>query len=338
MFTEETINSRTMTVDLQGFTISLIFLFFFTFAQCQNLVPNGGFELGDCDTIGYPGNLDEVDNWFSSIPDLDVTTPEWFHQCIPEEFFQPPEVAFGTQDAVGEGYAGLIAYSFNSPADWDYREIIGVQLTAPLIEGNSYIVSLKYSHVTNYPEFAIMVNNFGFNFSTHQFYDIPSFPINQSHYSVDTIVPLSSQDEWFEISHIFEADSNYQYLHIGNFFDNELTDTLWNGINYGVYQYYVVDEVSVTSVLSDNFQNKKTVNVYPNPLRDSFTIEPTQNEIIEKVELISLDGRSLQINVPKKSCMSCQFDVPSEVSDGMYLLRVSTLNKNIYQTRIVVKK
>lgn len=323
----------------QTFKAYLLCLFFLTFPLVgfsQNLVPNGGFETGNCES--YAGNIDECDDWYFSLPVFTTATAEWFHQCMPEVFFQPPEVAFGAQEAIGDGYAGLIAHSEATIGDWDVREIIGVQLTEPLIEGNSYMVSMKYSHITYYPEFARLVNNFGINFSTHQFYDTASFPLNQSHLSIDTIVPLSNQDEWLEISQVFEADSNYQYLHIGNFFSNDSTESVLIGESGSTHQYYVVDEVSVTSVLSDEFLEKKTIKVFPNPVKDSFIIELIQNEIIEKVELIFLDGRALRINIPMKACVSCEFYVPPEVSAGLYLLRATTLDHKTYQTRIVIEK
>jgi hypothetical protein len=232
--------------------------------KAQNLVPNGGFEEGNC--VGYPGNLVECNDWFSSLTPFEETTPEWFHSCIDDDNFSTPDVAFGFQEPYeGLGYGGLIGLITNAPAS--YREIIGVNLIEPLEVGSSYEVKFRFSTLTNAPETTILINNLGFNFSTHPYYSNAAFPTNSSHFAIDTVIHLT--EEWLEVYEVFVADSSYQYLHIGNFFDDNLTSSIFP-TESAFISYFVIDDVSVNELKVNTVSSseKAGIKIYPNPCQD----------------------------------------------------------------------
>ena len=212
----------------------LAFCFFGSQLYSQNLIPNGSFEEG----INCPstiGNItEECTAWYASLIDNEGPnpTPDWFHECSEFDLLAPPDIAFGYQlPYEGGGYVGLATFSSNHS---EAREIVGVELLEPLAIGETYLVEFFLTEVSNIG-FAIFTNNIGYNFSTHPFYDVANFPINTSHFSIDTVVHSSS--EWTQVISEFTADSNYTHFHIGNFYDDASTDTVLAGGVAGVLSH-----------------------------------------------------------------------------------------------------
>jgi hypothetical protein len=153
--------------------------------------------------------------------------------------------------------------------------------------GNTYSVSFKFSPTTTLEEIAVVTNNFGFNFSTHQYYDTDNFPINISHFSIDTIVPITGQ--WYEVSEIFEADSNYQFFHIGNFYTNQETSAIPASEN-AFHSYYLVDEVVISSSLNQVSHDKLKPRVFPNPTRGFLHIQNSPFVEITRISVLNSSG------------------------------------------------
>jgi hypothetical protein len=290
----------------------------------QNLVPNGGFEDGvdGCPTI-IGGITDECAHWYASItahPDS-VPTPDWFHECSEQETLSPPDIAFGNQAPFeGEGYSGLV--TFAGPFS-DYREIIGVALNEPLEIGMSYLVKFKYVFTSNEGN-EILSSNLGFNFSTHAEYSLSGFPTNTSHYYIDSIIPQSS--EWQEISIDFAADSSYTHFHIGNFFDDQNTDTALAGLA----SYFLIDDVSITSTLNTQTSpDFHFYDVYPNPTRN-FIYVKFQQAIKANLTVYNMQGGVMFSNQLNHQSGIVILDMES-LSSGHYILRIETLNFSSYE-------
>jgi hypothetical protein len=230
----------------------------------------------------------------------------------------------------GEGYAGLLTLSVSvlSP---NYREIIGVELTQPLVSGNTYLVEFYVSNMSQ-PEIAIATNKIGFNFSTHQYYNSEAFPINTSHYAVEEIIPLSH--EWTLISHYFTADSAYNYLHIGSFYDDENTLVDLSSDN-PQRAYYAVDNVSVYSTLSNNDQDLSKDNfvAFPNPSSEILTIELKNPDEIKAIRFYDTTGQL--VHVYGNSGYSSQTDLDvSHLLRGVYMIQIET-RKTVYYEKII---
>jgi len=215
----------------------------------QNLVPNPSFEEYEvCPyTIGFqPG--DRPTHWRSWL-----NSPDYFHACAGslqdiDTLVGVPQNGWGNQYAWdGDAYVGAYCHYLTD----EYREYIGAPLSEPLEIGETYGVSFRVSLATGGSYFPAMgaCNNIGvlFTMTSNTWTDIngPPFPFRDyAHmYSLDIITDSTG---WTLVSGLFTADSAYQHLVLGNFFNNALTDTLgiqpWNG----EVAYYFIDDVCVS--------------------------------------------------------------------------------------------
>lgn len=215
----------------------------------QNLVPNPSFEEYEvCPyTIGFqPGN--RPTHWRSWL-----NSPDYFHACAGslqdiDTLVSVPQNGWGYQYPWdGDAYIGSFCYWVTD----EYREYVGAPLLEPMEMGQTYLVSFRVSLAVNgsYVQAMGACNNIGvlFTTATNAWSGItgPPFPFrNYAHvYSPDIITDSS---DWTLVSGVFTADSAYQYVVLGNFFNNALTDTIsllpWNG----EVAYYFIDDVCVS--------------------------------------------------------------------------------------------
>lgn len=218
-------------------------------SDAQNLVPNPSFEEYEvCPyTIGFqPG--DRPTHWRSWL-----NSPDYFHACAGslqdiDTLVDVPQNGFGYQYAWdGDAYVGAYCHHLTD----EYREFIGVPLLEPLEIGETYGVSFRVSLATGGSYFPAMgaCNNIGvlFTMSSNAWTDIdgPPFPFRNYAHVYSPGINTDSLG-WTLMSGLFTADSAYQHLVLGNFFNNALTDTLgippWNG----EVAYYFIDDVCVS--------------------------------------------------------------------------------------------
>ena len=195
--------------------------------------------------------------------------------------------------ASGNAYCGIITYELGT----GWREYVGSQIISPLIIGTKYFISLK-ACLSNKSVFAS--NNLGVLFSTiplNYINNITPFP---NHAMMHGSLIISDSLNWNVVSGTFIADSAYQYIIVGNFFDDNLTDTL--SVNY--YQwfdvaYYYIDDICVSpdSLACDlnpegiyNLkETKASINLYPNPATQQLIINNGQL-IIKEIEITNSLG------------------------------------------------
>ena len=280
------------------------------------------------------GNVtSECANWYGSIiahPDS-IPTPDWFHTCSEFDFFSPPEVAFGIQEtAHGEGYVGIMTF-WNSPAGIDYREIIGVELTQPLTVDETYLVEFKVSSLEPYDSFLI-TNNIGFNFSTNSHYDSFNFPFNSSHFTIDSVIGVSS--DWVQVSTEFTADSTYNFFHIGNFYDDLNTEVILEN-DLAQDGYYVIDDVRITPLLSnsDLTSASRHLEIYPNPTRTQLSIVLANEESIKLISILTLNGRKILSENRRAESSSATINT-ERLLNGAYLIEIETSKNKYYEVFI----
>jgi hypothetical protein len=170
----------------------------------------------------------------------------------------PYNICFGRQSARnGYSYAGFFAYTSGSGS---YREYLENQLSAPMIPGRRYLLSMYVS----LSEFStIAIDNIGIALRTSQTREV-SF--TNLPYTAQVVSPdnsfISDKKGWVNISAVFIADQPYQYLVIGNFKNNTLTDTIRLAdtsavLSGGTFSgcastnhsaYYFVDDVMVSEI------------------------------------------------------------------------------------------
>ncbi len=216
----------------------------------QNLVPNGSFEEYEVcpNVLGFqPG--DQPAYWRSW-----SNTPEYFHACAGQNgdvdtLIDVPVNGWTTQSAFdGSGYVGLYAYQ----DDETYREHVGITLQQPLVVGQQYHVRFRANLASNgtywYTNGASNRLGVLFTMQSNEWessIDGPAFlPRNYAHLFSNDL--LTDTVDWTLVEGDFVADSAYQHMVIGNFFDNFHTSSVsFLGPEAVVLAYYLIDSVSV---------------------------------------------------------------------------------------------
>ncbi|MEN9345291.1 MAG: hypothetical protein RLZZ60_760, partial [Bacteroidota bacterium] len=245
-------------------------------------------------TLGCPNGAAQVDKCMHWKPYN--ATPDYFNRCSQSDV-SIPENWLGNQETFfGNAYLGLITYQHNSK---DSREIIGSNLIAPLQIGHKYYLSMKIS-LAEYSGYAS--NNLGVSFSTIQIINNKNSIIYKTHCLFHQQTVIKDSLNWTKLSGIFIADSNYQYIMIGNFYTDSLTDVEQLNVNNFDWAYYYVDDICLSedsltcfNDVSVKEDKSKSINVYPNPftkelnihseygLPKSLTLYNSTSEIFTKV-------------------------------------------------------
>ncbi len=281
------------------------------FSFGQNLVPNPSFEVyGTC-----PDNLDQVNyaiGWSSF-----SGTPDYYNACCDTSTsainVSVPQNYFDYQPArTGNAYSSILTKS----TSLYYRENIGITLIQPLIVGHEYFVSFYASRVGNVPNhFNGASNKLGVRLSNFSY----SFPLNNApidnYAQVYTDSIITDTLGWTEISGFFIADSAYEYLIVGNFFQDSLTSFVAFDSLSGKAYYYIDDVNLIDSIPTgiNELYSHSQINIYPNITSEWVTIEGSG---FIKIILSDIFGRVCFI-----------LDEPSSNIEG---INVSTFNKGIY--------
>lgn len=259
----------------------------------QNLVPNPSFE----DTLinpifgqgcpHLPGDVDRIKHWI-----YPIETPDYFNRCA-TQFVSVPENISGHQQAnSGNAYVGIISRVAGLIG---YTEMLGVELTDSLTTGKQYFVSLKVSLGDNSN---CATNKIGVRFTTKS-YDLFTAGNMPNYAHVFSSEIISDKTNWTVISGSFTADSNYKYIFIGNFFDNNQLDSLllstdsiscnsfWCPDSNQCWAYYYIDDVCVSEdplicdlSLGVQLPNRNEgVNLFPNPFNTLVNIQVLGNEV-----------------------------------------------------------
>jgi len=299
----------------------------------QNLVPNPSFEeFTDCPYgPGWTdGLLIDWNSW--------RYTPDYFNVCSNDmqSYAGVPANLLGIQTPItGDGYSGLYTFGHVTALD---REYLAAELLEPLIPGEDYYVLIHASQVEGEAgdfsqEYRCASNHIGIRFFKDPEYHYetnPFVPDNIVHIDHEEI--LANSDDWTLIEGWFTADTDYNWVAIGNFFDGENTQILIENPFGNCFAIYYIENVCVALNPSDcdyllaaNTLKKSTnpVEIYPNPTSDVLNIRFNQNEngylkIYNIVGTTILD-RSLQTGLT--TLLTDRF------SRGLYFLEVRT-NKN----------
>lgn len=283
-----------------SFLSILIFNSSFLVSQ-TNLVINPSFEINTgCPNI-TGGDLNKATGWDSC-----RASPDYFNTCASTSYFQIPKNVLGSQyPAHGNAYSGFCSYN----ASVFYREIVIGQLTNSLTISQKYYISFKVSRADSNFTVGYSTNKIGIKFSKVKQNYVPIN--NTAHYFTNTVI--TDTVNWTRISGSFIADSAYNYIMLGNFFD-DVNTTIFNHGN-GSVSYYYLDEVCVStdSTFTENYStgikgtqhNKATPLIYPNPANDFFIIKGIpKNEITVFSEYGSLMNikTEIQNNSSKIDC------------------------------------
>jgi hypothetical protein len=293
------------------------------FAQ-QNLVPNPSFE----DTVYCPFQTNQINAtafWLNF-----GNSPDYFHACG-QNGLNVPNAFTGFQYAnSGQGMAGIATYVWEQSPGWPhFREYIGVELKEPLIIGEKYFISFFTNFSGYLPNWQkIAANKIGLKFSTVPYSEQnPPALTNSAHLFTNDI--LKDTVAWVKISGSFIADSAYNYLIVGNFFDENNTDTLiFGGPPFGGSgSYYYIDDVCVStdSIYNETWTSIEKVNkpksatFYPNPSNGKLKVK--SGYLIEKIEVFNSIGQLVYLNQPGE--ITEQEINLNHLPSGSYIIRIS---------------
>lgn len=283
------------------------------FCRAQNLVLNPSFE--EYDTCpDFLGQITRANGWYSARP-----SPDYYNLCVSTQGTTAPSNFYGYQfPNSGSGYAGL-ASMYGGVSE--LREYIGTKLIDTLKVGNTYFVSFVVSRAYNQNHNNDCASNkIGALFSVYQYTDTNLAPVcGCAQVYADEII--SDSIGWTRLKFAFQADSNYQYLNIGNFFNSSFTDSIQYSGSF-CNAYYYIDDVCVstdsTYAYSYNFNSISEVEnsispiqIHPNP---ATTKLHCNNHI--KATLYSLCGEAVK---ELDFTQGNEVDV-TEISNGVYVV------------------
>ncbi len=328
---------------IKNTTITLFFpliLAFGAFGQV-NLVPNFGFEnFSNC-----PNTEDQVDfcNGWSKYSSPS-TTPDYYNACVPGNNWGdvPQNTGFYQLDHRNCGaYIGLVTWLYNTP---NYREHIGTQLTQPMVIGQKYFISFN-AVLALQDDYITPANNIGVKLSTTSYSDINPAPIDNVT-QLRSVSVITDTVNWIHISGSITADSAYNYLSLGNFFDDANTDTLTQicGTCQNWYSYYLIDDICISTDSSycnggidllpcnvgiDEVGVNELFEVYPNPAENFIAISSPEDLNYNVLLLNSLGELIYQ----EENIVSnyIQLDI-ADRSSGVYFVKIITdNNQHVYK-------
>ncbi len=295
----------------------------------QNLVPNPSFE----EYVECPYSTGEFETQVVGWNSWQIT-PDYFNSCNNEitGFAGVPNNPWGYQWPVsGNAYASIFTYvdDFNNE-----REFIASPLLEPLISGQEYYimyyVSLCDGGVNTSRKCAN--NNLGLRFFQDPEYNFESNPLtpdNFAHLNYEEVIIDSIQ--WTLIEGWFTADASYNYLAIGNFFDDENTQTVILNDQARCWGVYYIDNVCVATspdecdyLLSRTFERALTqIQIFPNPASHIVTAYLGQNHLLS-IELFDSNGKKV-FSENYNQLNEAKIDV-STFHKGIYIMRIGTNN------------
>ena len=316
---------------------NLYFIILFSLSQFsfgQNLVPNGSFEQYDTCMMNS-GTVYRAVGWENIIYDA-----EYYNSCANgnEPTYGVPQNDYGYQMAEdGDAYIEMQVYQAGIHPNGS--EAVGRQLSQPLVVGQRYYCSFYVSAVDSGDW--VFVNKIGMKFSTVNlgcaWCLMPGNPslINNSAAIYSNNI-ITDKINWTKISGWYIADSAYDYMMIGNFFDALHTDTLNPTNSSGSVYYFDNVYVGIDSVNRDgipNIYNNDEIRIYPNPANESLTIS-SKDDSIEYLELYSILGKLIYAeSVERKNEINISV---SNIIQGLYFMKVlTTKNYTVQKIQII---
>lgn len=232
---------------IKKFIVKILFFSFIALnSQSQNLVPNPSFEqYTNCPSIA--NQVPYASGWQNFLG-----TPDYYNSCTPIPNFSVPLNFYGGYQLANTGvaYAGLVPLYLGLSGAINIREYIGCQMITPLVIGQKYFVSFKtnlgYNGITTY----CATNNLGAKFTSEYYteYATDSFnsPLTNNLAHIFTPNIVTDTLGWTTVSGSFIADSAYNYMVLGNFFDDSHTNSFSTVVTSMYQAYYFIDDVCVS--------------------------------------------------------------------------------------------
>lgn len=296
-------------------------------ASAQNLVPNGSFEeYSFCPTV--LGQIERASGWFYPFS----CSPDYFNYCSqPGDQSDVPLNAAGFQEPFsGSGYAGLITYLSPqvAPESNFRKEVMAIQLNSPLIPGILTSLSFAVSPTGDGNQMGnrarLTCQGVGLRFTTSAVYNPFDGLPNQAALHLD-VVPWDTL-EWTIVAGTFVPDSAYEYLMVGNFFDDSLlTPQLLYSAHDVDVAYVFLDDVCVSQSgscdgvgLSEYNDTSMPLVAYPNPCDGFLTLDFGISLFNKSLRVYDMRGNqvfSLELTASVTEARIDMSDLPTGVYD-----------------------
>lgn len=204
----------------------------------ENIIPNPSFEIYSSTPIGwfYKGkHFTDVMKYWSSATQAspDVFGPK---VRVPSHWAAK---GFGDQTPhSGESMSGITVYGCTEGKP-HCREYIQIQLREPLVMNQKYYAEFWVSHLP----LSLRVNGIGMYFSDEKLNVNTDGPLDFKPQISAAEVISAPDHRWVKISGRFKATSEGEYLIIGNFLTDSLTNIRSPGPNALNYGYYYIDDI-----------------------------------------------------------------------------------------------
>jgi hypothetical protein len=294
-----------------------------------NLVLNPSFE----EFSVCPDDENQVDRaigWQNFL-----LTPDYFNSCSNNINFSTPNNLYGSHQNPSSGYAYAGVYTYYSAWPWSFnnREYIAYEFISPLIIGKKYFISFKTSLAFNNFSAVCATNNLGAKLTMNNYTiygsDSVNSPLTNNFAHINHTEIIVDTINWTEISGEVTADSNYRFLVIGNFFDDNNTDSISFVQANTCESYYYIDDVMINEV-NENSLTKKYININYYQNGNELIFENFENYTVE-IQILSIEGKKLY---SKQLFVNNKFNL-SSLSSGYYYIIFIT-EKGMYSKKIII--
>ncbi len=309
--------------------------FFDVKAQC-NLVPNPSFEI----IINCLSGLTGLQQGYA--PPWDSPTngsPDLFNSCIQDMRYNVPFNLFGFQQShSGNGYS-MISSLF--PAFNGQREYIQVELDSTLSTNTTYCISffVNLSDTTG-----LGTNNIGMYFSsTHTF--VGGFQCLNFIPQINFTSVISDTANWTEISGTYTAQGGERYIIIGNFYPDNLTDTvsIQTSRPPGLHLAdYYIDDVDVhkctcnvgVQELEQDFYFKLSPNPNNGTMQLNYSLDNNETGLLKLFDIVGKEISEYRL-VQGNTTLNINEE---KLNNGLYIYKVIVNDKVVKSDRLVIVK
>ncbi len=316
--------------------LNFLAVLIFTFCLCsgQNLVTNGDFEITGivpCDWTTSAANFNAAtSNWTSptdATPDIHSTLVS--QSC---SNFHPNSTYTGCTNGSQIPHSGNIFggfYTYVLGVVW--REYLQAQLSSPMIPGAVYNIDLFIS----LGEKSQYATDVGVGFSTTATTLSISSELGytpQKHFTN----AITDSINWVHLHDTIIPDQAYEYIIIGNFFNDAGTNLV--SVNPGTCwdrAYYYCDDVNIsmdTTVSIAETEKNNSVVLYPNPINERLNARVNDKNVSE-ITLYDVTSRKL-LQQKFSGFISLNTD---QLLNGAYFVEIKN-KKGIITRRKLVKQ
>ncbi len=277
--------------------LTILILFKLTAFTQTNLVPNPSFETKKWCPRFFGDQC--CKDWWSA-----GGSPDYLSKYCDPTTMIPLNPLLGYQapiSSVENVYIGFVSSNGQDSSTFGYREFMACKLKSNLVKGQKYFASFYIVRADSFHRERPMgqSNNMGILFTNTAYVEdsVTTFIaplVNRAHIYTKNVIYDSIN--WTHITGSFVADSNYQYLMFGNFFDNLHTLIIGprhDTSNIDMLAYYLLDDICVStdSLYAENYQwspasdieeinSLESLSIFPNPSQDFIHCEaPNESQI-----------------------------------------------------------